>query len=161
MSTSELASKDRIIQQQSDEMEALKQRMSAVSQKNEELVAERRNVTELIQAEEAKERKALESDAKKLIHDVNRMRHARDTLQQSLELANISNSVESKKSEEILALSNARKDRITSLENDLGRLKMKYAAEVPEFALLEFFTSDPDGNPYAVISQELKYLTFN
>ncbi|KAJ3108242.1 E3 ubiquitin-protein ligase bre1 [Phlyctochytrium planicorne] len=134
----------------------LKGRIDKVLEDYESLVSERRKFVEQCEADEAGRRKALEAEIKRLENDLTRIRGLRDTLQHNMELRNAKDGVELAQNQEIKVIANSRKDRIAFLEGKLDRLKLRVASEMPDIFWLEFFSENPDGNPFEELRKELK-----
>ncbi|KAJ3087687.1 E3 ubiquitin-protein ligase bre1 [Quaeritorhiza haematococci] len=149
------------------ENEILRARLERMGAEIEELQATRRKFIETVESEESSRRKVLETEMRKLESDLVRLRGARDSLQQSLDLRCSRDDVEIEHNQQIRILANARKDRITCLEADLTRLKMELAASGVAAiggensntgfrALLEFFGENPQGNPFEDLRAKLR-----
>jgi hypothetical protein len=133
-------------------------RLNASLQSNEGVYQDRQHAVEAYAASEIAERKSFQNELKLLTEDLLRVRKGRDGIQKKLDNYISKEKIEVNQIEEINALSNARKDRITCLENDLVRLKMSYAAEIPEKALIDFFCENGNADPYKTLNEKLTFI---
>lgn len=153
--TASLREKELVTPQIVADLQDTRARLNAALLENETFVAERRNYINQISAEDSSEKKALDTELKKVVQDLTRIRQTRDALQKQVELQALAEKKEIKHIEEIKILAKAREDRIKCLEQDLIRIKMGYCSEIPEASLLKFFIDTPNGNPYSVMKEEI------
>ena len=140
--------------------EALRVKWQAALVQVETLETERRQFIDNFKTEERQHRQTLEAELKKMNQDLNRLRQARDNMQKQLDLKTAKEALDLKHHQELKALAQARKDRLTCLEQDMVRLKSKCAAQLGEGDLMAFFEQDPLGNPYRVLKEQLTYFIF-
>ncbi len=138
------------------EKESIRERLEICIKQNETLQAERRSFMESFKTEERQHRQVLEAELKKMNVDLNRLRQARDNIQKTLDLKISKENLELKQQQELFALAEARKERLTCLEQDLMRLKVKCAAQLNEPELMTFFLENPESNPYLESRKEIE-----
>ncbi|KAH6576633.1 hypothetical protein BASA50_005995 [Batrachochytrium salamandrivorans] len=149
---------DRQLRYEITQQEVMRNELERVLLENQTLHSDRRMFTDQVRALEAKERKTLEADFRKLELDLHRIRSGRDTLQKNLDERTARDDVEFKQNQELRLIANTRNDRIVSLEAELQRLKMYIAASIGEQSLLDFFDDSPDKNPYKTLKEKIDAL---
>ncbi|KAI8921616.1 hypothetical protein BC831DRAFT_76260 [Entophlyctis helioformis] len=150
-----LADLDRQLRHEMTQHDLTRGELERVLLENQSLHGDRRSFIEQVRIAEAKERKSLEAELRKLEVDLQRLRSARDALQKSLEERMSRDEVEMRHVQEMRQLAQTRKDRMMTLEADLQRLKMCVAANMGETSLIEFFDEAPDTSPYKVLRERL------
>ena len=106
---------------------------------------------------DTKEKKTMDAEMKRIIADLQRIRSARDSLQQKLDERIAKDDASNSHTQQTQILANTRKDRIVSLETELKRLKMLMATRTGEACLIAFFNDEENAglNPYQVLREKL------
>ncbi|KAJ3398040.1 E3 ubiquitin-protein ligase bre1, partial [Chytridiales sp. JEL 0842] len=79
-----------------------------------------------------------------------------DSLQQNLDLRSTKDEAQLLQNQEIRVIANTRKDRITCLESQIERLKMKLVSNSVDEFLAELYSSSPDKDVYSVLKARLR-----
>ncbi|KAK6091210.1 E3 ubiquitin-protein ligase bre1, variant 3 [Batrachochytrium dendrobatidis] len=153
-----IADMDRQIRYEISQQEALRTELERILMENQTLNSDRRVFTEQVRTIEAKERKILESEYRKLELDLHRIRTGRDALQKTLDERIVKDDLEIKQHQELKVIADTRSNRIITLEAEVQRLKMRLAADSGERGLLEFFDENPQENPYLVLKDQITKL---
>ncbi|KAI8849121.1 hypothetical protein BC829DRAFT_198959 [Chytridium lagenaria] len=134
----------------------LKNRIDKLLIEYEELVSDRRKISEGFNEELGNAKNSFQDQINMLQADLNRVRENRNGLQSMLELRRAKDEADIVHNQEIRMIANSRKDRITFLERRLEILKDKAASEMPGTFWIRFFNEKPDGNPFEELRKDLK-----
>ncbi|OAJ43914.1 hypothetical protein BDEG_27228 [Batrachochytrium dendrobatidis JEL423] len=111
-----IADMDRQIRYEISQQEALRTELERILMENQTLNSDRRVFTEQVRTIEAKERKILESEYRKLELDLHRIRTGRDALQKTLDERIVKDDLEIKQHQELKVIADTRSNRIITLE---------------------------------------------